>query len=377
MFEEFLNPVSEELQSFAFSQDQFSVGHHVSFYFDEENQTSPLKIAILGLKEKSEDYDVDFNLIRKELYQLKVGDWTSKIIDFGDIEAGATFEDSCFAFQKVHQALLKRGFKVIVLGHLPEFTYFQYRSFDSVKTNVNLSCFDFKFRFGDESELLNANNFLSKIISQPPHNLFEYTHFGHQAYYVAQAELDLIEHLNFDVIRLGELMKSIKKVEPFTRETDLVALDLACIQASDFSSTPTPLPNGFNAREICAITRYIGTSHTVQSIYLYHYIERYKMADHLLLTQMIWYFIDGQNHKPLLVDFEDELHFEKIHVPTVEQDLVFYHNLYSDQWWIEIKNLNDHSPEGVHIVPCHKKDYSQAIRGEVPNRFWKSFKKFY
>ena len=377
MFDEFLNPVSEELQSFAFSQSQFSLGHAISFYFDEEENSEVEKIAILGLKEKKEDFDVEFDLIRRELYQLKIGNWTTKNIDFGDIEPGATFEDSCFAFHKVHQTLLKLGFKVLVLGHLPEFTYFQYRSFDAIKANVNLSCFDARFRFGDESEELNQENFLSYIISQPPHNLFEYTHFGHQTYYVAKEELDLIEHLNFDVLRLGELMKSIKKVEPFTREADLVAIDLASIQASDFFSTPSPIPNGFNAREICAVTRYIGTSHTVQSLYLYHYIEKYRKPDHLLVAQMMWYFIDGQNHKPLQVDFDDEVHFEKIHVPTVEQDLIFYHNLYSNQWWIEIKNLNDHSPEGIHIVPCHKRDYTQAIRGEVPNRFWKSFKKFY
>ncbi len=379
MFEEFLNPLNEELQSFAFSQSPYSVGHYVQFYydFDEKKDEEKTKIALFGVKEKNNDYDVDFTLIRKEFYQLKKGDWDSILVDFGDIEPGATFEDSCFAFQQVHQNLLKQGFVVLVIGNLPEFTYFQYRSFDGVRNNINLSLVDAKFRLGDDSEMLNSENILSKIISQPPHNLFEYTHFGHQAYYVAQEELNLIEHLNFDVIRLGELMKKIRRVEPFLRESDMLAIDLSAIQASDFFSTSHPIPNGFNAREICALTRYAGSSHTLQSLYLYNYIEKYRLPDHLLLSQMMWYFIDGQNHQPEKVSFDDEHYFEKIHVPTVEQDLVFYHNLYTNQWWIEIKRLNDTAEDGIHRVPCHKKDYMQAVRGEVPDRFWKSFKKFY
>lgn len=377
MFEEFLNPVSEELQSFAFSQGPFSIGEQLSFYEDLEENSGEGKLAIFGLKEKKQDVDVNFDLIRKEFYQLKIGDWSMPIIDFGDIEAGATFEDSCFAFHRVHQTLLKKNYNVLILGNLPEFTYFQYRSFDTIKANVNLSCIDSKFRLGNDDEELNKENFLAMIISQPPHNLFEYTHFGHQAYFVAQQELDLMEHLNFDVLRLGEIMKSVKKVEPFTREADLVSFDLASIQASDFFSTSYPVPNGFDAREVCSLTRYVGTSRTVRSLYLYNYIEKYRLPDHLLLSQMMWYFIDGQNHQPEKNNFDDGQFFEKIHVPTTEQDLVFYHNLYTKQWWLEIKNINDASEEGKHIVPCQKKDYLQAITGEVPDRFWKSFKKFY
>ena len=79
MYKDFLTPVSEELQDFAKSCNSFSLGASMKFQENileiEENVTD--KIAIIGVTEsrsKQKDLieDVEFNLIRTQLYELQM-----------------------------------------------------------------------------------------------------------------------------------------------------------------------------------------------------------------------------------------------------------------------------------------------------------------
>ena len=91
---------------------------------------------------------------------------------------------------------------------------------------------------------------------------------------------------------------------------------------------------------------------------------------------MIWYFIDGKNHRPEIKSFDDTQYFDKIFVPTEGYNYIFYRNVYTNQWWIEVDNTVDNERK-VEIISCSEKDYQQALDGEIPNRWWKYFKKFY
>src|SRR5690606_18314595 len=132
----------------------------------------------------------------------------------------------------------------VILGGASNLAYFQYRAFDGLKHNVNLTAIDNRFRLGDNTAELDAQNYLSKIITQKPHNLFEYTHLGFQTYFVAQEELDLMEEMNFDVKRLGSLIGNISEAEPELRNSDMVILNLESVQSPDFQSTIENSPNG-------------------------------------------------------------------------------------------------------------------------------------
>src|SRR5690606_3535695 len=259
MINEFLTPVSDEIQEFASQLDSFSIGQ--TLRFDEEIVENAL--VILGVQEtrggaESFNPGLEFDAIRKQFYKLKRGNWHVPIYDLGDIQAGATREDTYFAFLKIQEELLKKKTVLLILGGSSNLAYWQFRSFDAIKHTVNLSCIDNRFRLGVDSEELNSNNYLSKIISNEPHSLFEYTHLGHQTYFVAQEELDLMEHLNFDVKRLGKLTEMMNEAEPELRNSDMVVLNLEVLQSSDFRSATELSPNGFNSREICSLARYAG-----------------------------------------------------------------------------------------------------------------------
>lgn len=378
MLNEFLTPVSRELQEFAAGLDSFSIGRNIEFH----NEFPSGSVVILGVREtrggESEfNEELEFNSFRKQFYQLKKGNWHLPVYDLGNLDHGATREDTYYAFVKIQEEILRNKSIVIILGGTSNLAFYQYRAFDSVKLNVNLASIDNRFRLGNEKADLSYENYLSKIISEPPHNLFEYTHLGHQTYFVAQEELDLMEHLNFDVKRLGKLIENISESEPELRNSDMVVLNLESIQSTDFQSTIKKSPNGFNSREICSLSRYAGINNKVQSFGVYNYKAENIETDDLLLSEVLWYFIEGKNHAPQDVDFEEAGAYEKYYVQIPEQDLTFYHNVRTEQWWMELKDMHDAREDGKQVISCSKTDYETSLEGKIPERWWKSYKKLY
>lgn len=377
MFQEFLTPVISELQEFAQTTDWFSIGHNIRF--DEEIAENSLVIfSVRETRGGSEDFneELDFATFRKEFYQLKTGDWHLPIYDIGELHPGATREDTYFAFHKIQVELLKKNVNIIILGGATQLAYWQYRAFDVKTHQLNLAVIDNRFRLGVDQEELNSNNYLSKIISEEPHHLFEYTHLGHQTYFVAQEELDLMEHLNFDVKRLGKLTENLEEAEPELRNSDMLVLNLEAIQASDFQSTLDTSPNGLSAREICALTRYAGINNKLKSFGVYNFKAKNIPTDEMLLAELIWYFIEGKNLSKDAQLSDSESLTEKFHVQIPEQDLVFYHHLKTEQWWMEFKEITENDNDSIKI-PCSKKDYETSLQGKIPDRWWKTYKKFY
>ncbi len=378
MVSEFLTPVSNDLREFASQLDLFSIGTNLNF----EEEVEEKSLVIFGVKEtrgglENFNSELEFDTIRKQFYRLKKGNWNLPIYDLGDLHAGATREDTYFAFAKIQEELLKKNSILIILGGSPALAYGQFRTFDSIQHNVNLTVVDNRFRLGNDGEELHAQNYLSKIITTEPHSLFEYNHLGYQTYFTAQEELDLMEHLNFDVQRLGKLTESIQECEPELRNSDLVVLNLEAIQNSDFRSTLELSPNGFNSREICALARYAGLNNKVQSFGVYNFKAKNISSDELLLAEILWYFIEGKNHAPGKLDLEQKDAFETFFVQMPEQELVFYRDLKTEQWWMELSEMNDSEPMGKQIIPCSAKDYEDSLKGKIPQRWWKSYKKLY
>lgn len=383
MYKDFLKPVSEELQDFAKSCNSFALGTSIKFREDviELDEKSKDKIAIIGVTEsrsKQKDLieDVEFSLIRTQLYELQMGNWSVDLYDFGDVNYYDDKAESEKVFREVTNGLIREGYIVVILGGNPSLGYQQYRAYDKIVDKISYLTIDHKLRLGKDELQTTEGNYLTKIISNEPFNLLDYTNIGFQTYFVAQEKLDLLDQLNFNAVRLGVISENVKEIEPYSRDANAALLNLSSLQGSDFSSSKHMTPNGFTSREICALTRYLGFSNKLTSLYVCDYIENYKKLDHLLIAQMIWYFIDGKNHRPEIKSFNDTQYFEKIFVPTEGYNYIFYRNTLTSQLWIEVDNTVDDERK-VEIIPCSEKDYEQALNGEIPNRWWKYFKKFY
>ncbi len=340
-------------------------------------------IAIVGVLENRNDVDYigeEFQLseIRKALYALFPGNWHHKVADLGDILKGESVEDTYFALQTTITILLEKKIIPIIIGGSQDLTYANYRAYDNFTPMVNVVNVDSSFDLGDSAKPIKNKSFLGKIILEEPYNLFNYSTLGYQTYFNSQEEIDLMDKLYFEAYRLGEVSNNISLVEPSMRDANIVSMDLRSVKSSEVSTRQKFSPNGFDGKEICAISRYAGISNKVSSFGIYEYKpSKDDDATAMLLAQIIWYFIEGVSCRVKDDNFSETSKYQKFTVLIEEQELIFYKSNQTGRWWIEIPflpNVNNKLKRHT-LLPCMHEDYNDACNGKIPERWYKAYKK--
>lgn len=374
---EFLSPISESLQDHINNLPAGTLGCRVACYTEAGNlpEMDGVSLAIIGvLESRSVSSDVqtsvDFDACRKALYSLYPGNWESKIVDLGNIEAGERPEDTRFALKEIVSSLIKTNVIPIVLGATQSLGYAQYRAYDQLDQMVNVVNIDYRFDIGNVDLPISNTSYVGKMIVEKPYNLFNYSVIGYQSFFNSPEEIDLMEKLFFDAYRLGEVVSDITMVEPVLRDADMVIMDAAAIKRAEMSFDTNNNPNGLDGREICAIARYAGISNRLTSFGLYEIGANLTPSSALLIGQILWYFIEGVNFR-IQEDFSNDGLFTKYVVPLEDTDLVFKKSNRSERWWMEIPNFlnyNNKSKRGA-LLPCTYADYIDACNGEIPDKW--------
>lgn len=381
----FLAPVSDSVLAHNELIATQALGKKIKVYSRQNGipDLENVQIAIIGVKENRNDVnymgaEIDFSTIRKTLYTLFPGNWNTLLADLGDIEPGETVEDTYFALRTVITVLVEKNIIPIILGGSQDLTYANYRAYDHLLPMVNMVSVDSNFDLGDANLPIKNNSYVGKVIVEQPYNLFNYTTIGYQTYFNAQEEIDLIEKLYFEAYRLGEISADINKVEPLMRDAHIVSVDLKSVRAAEVSDSQKYSPNGFSGKEICAISRYAGISNKVSSFGIYEYHNsKNDSATAMLMAQMIWYFIEGVNCRVKDDDFLNEKYYQKYNVLVEDDDLTFFKSLKTGRWWIEIPflpNVNNKLKKHT-LLPCMHSDYVLATQGELPERWYKAYRK--
>ena len=342
-----------------------------------------VKIAIIGVLESRNSVDYigeEFQIIeiRKAFYKLFPGNWLHLMADLGDIQRGNTVEDTYFVVSQVVSSLVNSNIIPVIIGGSQDLTYSNYRAYDKISSMVNIVNIDKSFDLGDSSKPITNGSYLGKIILEKPYNLFNYTAIGFQTYFNSQEEIDLMEKLYFESYRLGDISKSIGLVEPLLRDADIVTLDLNSVKSSEVSLNQKYSPNGFNGREICAISRYSGISNKVSSFGIFEYSpSQDDQATAMLVAQIIWYFIEGVNCRVNDDDFSDQNDYQKFTVLVEDEELVFYKSKKTARWWVEIPFVEYSNTKSQQhpLLACMYEDYETATRGIIPERWFKAYKK--
>jgi arginase family enzyme len=381
----FLTPVSDAVLAHNELIAQQALGKKIKVHSQQNGipDLEDVQIAIIGVKENRNDVnyigaEISFDSIRKTLYTLFPGNWYTSIADLGDIDPGETVEDTYFAIRTAITVLVEKDIIPIILGGSQDLTYANYRAYDTILPMVNIVNVDTNFDLGDANLPIKNNSYVGKVIVEEPYNLFNYTTIGYQTYFNSQEEIDLLEKLYFEAYRLGEISGDINKVEPLMRDAHIVSLDLKSVRAAEVSDNQKYSPNGFSGKEICAISRYAGISNKVSSFGIYEYHNsKNDSATSMLVAQMIWYFIEGVNCRIQDDDFLNEKHYQKYNVLVEEDDLTFYKSLKTGRWWIEIPFLPDvnNKLKKHTLLPCMYTDYVNATQGEIPERWYKAYRK--
>ena len=384
----FLEPVAEKCFSKAYRPGKKTLGETMNMYRNEDDfpDLEGVDLAIIGVKEERGAVDnkgcadgVDY--IRKALYPL-FNHWTQlHIVDLGNIRIGKELNDTYYAVNQVLTELMKNKTVPIIIGAGQDLTYTMYQVYEPTGKLINIAAVDPMFDIGNDKEALNSHSYLSHIILHQPNFLFNFTNIGYQSYYVDTENIDLMKQLLFDAYRLGVIRKNIEQTEPLIRNANLLSFDISAVRASDAPGVKNASPNGFNGEEACQMTRYAGLSYKLSSIGFFEYNPHYDINSRTanLIAEMIWYFIEGfagrQDDSPTFGSNDYKRYI--VQIGENQNDVVFLCHKITGKWWMDMSFLQnaDQRYERHHFIPCSKEDYDQAMRNELPDKWWQFYQK--
>ncbi len=131
---------------------------------------------------------------------------------------------------------------------------------------------------------------------------------------------------------------------------------------------------------MCQIAKYAGISDKSTVFGLFNLLSsKEEPMDKAVLAEIIWYFIDGYANRkgdfPVGIK-KDYIQFNVI-MDEIAQEIKFYKSNKSERWWMEVPYPeNERSGyQRHHMVPCDMDDYQLAMKGEIPDLWWKTFQK--
>lgn len=384
----YFDPLSDDLFDEDGTVSRPRLGHQLLAYRENTDfpEVTGVDIAIIGVNEgraaiANEGCGAAADEVRKQLYRLYPGAWTSRIADLGNIRQGFSIEDTYFALSSTVAHLVGNKILPVIIGGGQDLTYAMYKGYEQLEQIINMAVVDPVFDLGENQSELNSQTYLSRIIMQKPNYLFNYTNLGYQTYFVDQTALDLMRKLLFDSYRLGALTADMKEAEPLVRNADMLSFDIGAIRASDAPGNANAGPNGFTGDQACQIVRYAAMSDKLSSIGFFEYNPSFdrRGITAQLLAQMVWYVFEGFNvrKKEYPSRTNDSFIFYTVPVSDFSDGVVFMKSRKSDRWWMEVITGNDNKQKYAnhYIVPCSYKDYETACNNEIPDRWWQVYQK--
>ena len=189
----------------------------------------------------------------------------------------------------------------------------------------------------------------------------------------------MLEKMNFDIIRLADIKKTLSDVEPIMRNSDFLSFDISSISYAYASANTYSSPNGLSGREACSIFRYAGMSDKISSVGLFEYnhILDINHQTAQLISQMIWYFIDGYTKRKneLNPNLKNCLKYT-VSFDDGKNEIVFYKSKNTARWWMGVPFISDtNNSKERYFVACSYNDYKVANQGDIPEKWIKTFNK--
>ncbi len=361
----------QEFLSIYNADKQFTNLQIGNYIFNDFQAIQPKSIVIFSCPSlENENEFSDVHSIRRHFYNLATGNWKVPIFDIGNIIPAQNISDTFFAIKQVTEFILSKKAIPLFIGGSTNLLYPFYEALESYFPLINFTSIEPEIHLPYEiEENISNENFLTKLINKQTTSLLHYTNLGYQSYFTSYKIIDVLQNLNFDTYKLGDIVADMKEAEPVLRTSDLVLYNFSSISSYSKCFTKNNL-NGFSPREACTLSRYCGISQQLKAIYFSDF-HKGNAQDNLLIAQIIWYFLEGLNVKTNLP--EDTNHQLTYNVLMQDKELIFIQDILSQKWWIKVF-LNDQKSEHI-IIPSTENDYKQALQGQIPERFWKSLRK--
>lgn len=328
-----------------------------------ENGLAILIVSDLRGAEKGEA-QVDFYGFRKELYQLSASDFNVPIYDFGNLISGKSHQDTHYILQEVLSTCHYKKTIPIVVGGTQDLAFSLFSALNFHQKNINFTQISNTVALSDHGGELQEKNYLSRLFSSKNFSLKHYSHLGYQKHLNDEHGVKLIKEVDFDIVRLADMIKDPTDIEPFFRRAHLATVNANAIESFTEAFSIQPQINGLNRREICTYMKEIGLSENLQSLGIFNLnLETQSILNHQLLAQMIWYFLEGltiQNTHPK--DKKTEIFY----VLSDDEKYTFQKDTFTNLWYFgeddQIENC----------IPCSFNDYINAKSGNINPRLQKA-----
>lgn len=345
----------------AFRTETWQIGNRIT---NEIRESSIVLLFVSDYRGANGDAESqDFTGIRREFYKLSQLDFDIPIIDLGDLVSGRTPQDSHYILQEVLSACHQKGAIPVIVGGSNDLAFSLFSALNIYQENINYTQISnvVSLKQGDE---IHESNFLSKILGAKNFSIKNYHHLGYQKHLNEMDSVKLIQEVQFDIIRLAEMMNSTEKTEPYFRKADLVTVNCDAIETFAEPFSMNPQVNGLNRREICAYMKEIGLSERLKSVGIFNYnIYSDSQLNHQLLAQMIWYLIEGIN---IQRSHPKEKSYETFYVLINDEQYAFKREVFSNLWYFgEDENIDN-------CIPCSRSDFDEAKKGFLGSRFTRS-----
>ena len=366
--------------------DSHSLYQAIHINADKVPDLDNIDIAIIGVVDGraiADDNNVSeaANEVRKHLYKLKKGKTTYRIADLGNLRVGHDLDETKSRLSELLNSLHDKDILPLIIGGTHDFDVAQYQSYEMSEKLVSILNVDALVDMSDTDTSAPDANHIHDILLHEPNFLFDYIHLGYQSYLVPVNSLEVLEKLNFNLIRLGKMRDKPKEVEPAIREADMMSFDLSAIQSSAMKATHNPMSFGLTGEEASQIAWYAGSSDKLSSAGFYGYdplLDDERKSSAFVVGVMVWYFIEGYYNRKDRHDFSTK-HYIKYIVSLAAQDpgqIIFYKSSKSDKWWMELPFQSSKSLYSRnYVVPCSYEDYTAAGKGDVPDRWVSAYAK--
>lgn len=295
---------------------------------------------------------------RTYLYGLSKADWQIPVVDLGDLKLGKTIEDTHFAVEElISYCLYQKAIPILIGGSL-DLVKPQIFSLNFHHKNFEWSHIGAQIILSENDAKLTANNALFKVFTDKQVNIKNFHFVGYQQHLNDWETLKLMENVDFDLMRLAEIMETPENAEPFFRRSNFVSIDCNAVESRETGFSTSPQINGLTNREVCSLMKEAGLSQELKSVGLFNFSFEGK-TNTQLLAQMIWYLIDGiqiQKTHP------NQPQIEQFTVLFDDKEYHFKREIFSNLWYFgEHEDLRQ-------CLPCTLNDYENAKRGEISKR---------
>jgi formiminoglutamase len=373
----FFSPIDEQIYTADYPANSFF--KNIRVYGEKMPDYKGAHLALIGIKEdrgtstnKGSAHGPDE--IRRRLYHLKKGTGAYNIVDLGNLNVGIDLDETYVRLSEVCRMLLESNVMPIILGGSQDLDYGQYRGYEDLQKLVSFLNIDAFLDLEDSKDAAPAKQHIHKMLLHEPNYLFSYTHLAHQTYLTDTSSTAILEKLNFEAHRLGQMRTNLAEMEPAIRHVDMFSFDITAIKSSDAPGNANAQPFGLTGEEACQICWYSGLNEKLSSAGFYEYNPQYddvhkKTAS--VIATMLWYFVEGFYHRKHESNFKSNDFLKYVvSMPVEPETIAFYKSKLTEKWWMEVSLSRLGAKYSRNsIVPCSYSDYQAATKGEVPERY--------